>query len=885
MNLFISVFSLKFDELHDKLQNFEETSISSANIGNIFNSVRELLNMRQFTFYDPKLALFRDYLERTDEYESLGISGSLYFQEAIYVLDFYISIDWMKDWCEETESRLKQELPDIDQFFYHQKDHYFDPYQFELDELTQLSSNITNSDTAQQIREKIGDNYTYFTINNQEQLCEGVPYTNPMIFSRFSKDTVYIFDNFEEIDILNTTILETSSLVDRIWIFIIIDNKQVNVMEQVYKVKYISLVQLIPIQIRIKGYIKQNMIINKNVVKDFGFIQDIQNEIEDQNKGQTYKIQNGTDIVTATSYSVFFLFTKYCNYMSSGLQQSQNRIIILVSKEQCNYFMQKFNQNIQLFLSYSYDTQYRNSSLKSIIQYLNQLLYDETPKFGNVNNTIIFIKPVYIDYVYVGCIYKLIEYTQYLTFSMFGVDKVSRTTILDTKTQRTLIDLFAQYSSVVMNTNGTIASYFTYQPLVFNQLDINTNHSDYIQVTKQQVFNIIDNEIFMITDSVKYQKQFKFKEYTAITTVSSTFLGLLLRLPSQNCAVTDQNYVVQFDLFNNYQSETQINYTNLRTIATPSHISITQQCTNQQKCVDESSLFLNYQYLMKETFQINRPVKKCIIHKQSLFNLHFQYEILLKQFKNLKNSGNISYFISQVEQLLNLISTDKLNEAFQLPLISFIMQNSYFSTQILDDYKYIYQLKKIVDDQIIDVMYDEIISDDTIVIMPLIILDMYYRLNEIHIFTPLTNIFKQLQQNTDVSEIVVSSLNVDNTASQYRLLFDNQYDQYIANSQYDKQIQQLVLERINFYKYIMEVYQLHHFSFSTGDNWELIMREQLKAQPTALTEKFRVGQTECNESANCLVQDHRQPNHRQRVSDSGSKLAVPVPSRRAIHAL
>ncbi|CAL6005893.1 Conserved_hypothetical protein [Hexamita inflata] len=172
------------------------------------------------------------------------------------------------------------------------------------------------------------------------------------------------------------------------------------------------------------------------------------------------------------------------------------------------------------------------------------------------------------------------------------------------------------------------------------------------------------------------------------------------------------------------------------------------------------------------------------------------------------------------------------------------MQNSYFSTQILDDYKYVYQLKKIVDDQIIDIMFDEIISDDTIVVMPIIVLDIYYRLNDIHIFAPLTNNLKSLINNKEVAEIMVSSINVDNTASQYRLLFDNQYDQYLANN-YEEQspeVQQLILERINYYKYSMEVYQLHQFSFSTGDNWEQIIREQLKAQPTALTEKFRVGQ-------------------------------------------
>ncbi|CAL6049738.1 Conserved_hypothetical protein [Hexamita inflata] len=234
MSLYIVVLSLKFNELQDKLQRFEETSISSANVGNIFNNVRELLNMKQFTFYDPKLALFKDYQKRTDEYENLGLSGVIYFQETIQVLKYYISIDYWKEWCQDAINRLISELPDVDQFFYNQKENYFNPYQYELDELTLLASKITKTDTSEQIIEKIGSNYTYFTINNEEYLCDGVPYTNPMIFSRFSKDSIYIFDNFEEIHILNTTILESSSLVDRIWIYIVHANYKINVIQNMF---------------------------------------------------------------------------------------------------------------------------------------------------------------------------------------------------------------------------------------------------------------------------------------------------------------------------------------------------------------------------------------------------------------------------------------------------------------------------------------------------------------------------------------------------------------------------------------------------------------------------------------------------------------------------
>ncbi|CAL5981629.1 Conserved_hypothetical protein [Hexamita inflata] len=774
----------------------------------------------------------------------MGLPGILTYSQTIQILQSYLTLGYIDEWAQETIIRLQSELPDVDQFFYNQKIHYFDAYQKQMDELTNITSTITINDTASDIYQKLEYN-DYFTINNEEYLAEGVPFTNPTIFGRFSKDTVYIFDNFIDIDILNTTILETSSLVDRVWIFIINKNKSINVLETLYKVKYLSLVQVMILQQKITEFMKRDVMYD-STINSFHFIQTIQNQIEDQNQRQTYKIQNGTNKVVSTSYSIFFLFTKHCNYMPSGLWSSQNRIIILVSKEQCNYFMQRFNTHIQLFLSYNNQSQYQNSSLKSIIQYMNQLFYDEAPKFGNVNDSIIFIKPVYIDSVYVGSLYRITEYTNFLSSSMFGVDKVSRTIILDTKTQRTIVDLFAQYSSPVINTSGDIQSFYSYQPAIFNQLDINTNHSDYIQVAKQQVFNIIDSEVFMITDTVKYQKQFKFKEYTAINTLSSAFLGRQQLLPAVSCDQNSQDYIKQYNLFSNYVSNTQLNFTALRSLASPSHIQIDEACSgqNQSMCINNNSKFLNYQKLMKEKFSTQVPSSRCKIEIQQKFKIHSYQELLLQQFEDLQYIGNLSYFKNQLEQLIYLISIGKTEEGYKLPLVSLIIQNLGYQTYIKGDLEYRYQIFQVNDTFLLPVLFDEIVSNDTIVVIPTMILDIINEQQSIQMFSAITNNLYKLMNYQDLKEIVVSSLNSDNLMSQYRYLYDNLYDQYLANSYHDQtpEIQQLVMERINLYKYATEVYQMHYFSFSTGENWEQIMREQLKAQPTALTEKFRVGQ-------------------------------------------
>ncbi|CAL6081000.1 Hypothetical_protein [Hexamita inflata] len=142
--------------------------------------------------------------------------------------------------------------------------------------------------------------------------------------------------------------------------------------------------------------------------------------------------------------------------------------------------------------------------------------------------------------------------------------------------------------------------------------------------------------------------------------------------------------------------------------------------------------------------------------------------------------------MSQIEQFLYLISIDKAYEGFQLPLISFVVSNSYFSTEIIDDYRFIYQIQKVVDNKMVNVMFDEIVSDDTIIVIPLIIFDIWYGLNDISMFTAMTNNLKNIITQQDVSEVVLSNLNVDNSVQSYRSLFDNEYDQYLANEYHSK---------------------------------------------------------------------------------------------------
>ncbi|CAL6093112.1 Conserved_hypothetical protein [Hexamita inflata] len=487
----IQILCLKFSELQQSLLQFEESSITLENVQNVFNNVRELLNNKSYSFYNPKLILFQDYLERTDEYNKYNLTSVLQYQETIWKLQDMITVFETHEWALNTLQKLQSQVPDLDQFYSQRKKHDFDVYQKEMDALSQMTNKIQKNDKQKQIRAKIGNNNTYFVINQYEELAEGVPYTNPTIFSKFSKDVVFIFNNFEQAEVFNTTMLETCSLNDRIWMFAIHERKIINILQNLFQENYLSLIQTMFFQQNITKYIKQFKYQDQMV--DFKFIQEIQALIELENQQQVYKVYNGTITFVSSSYTIFLLFTKQCNYYSFdlNLEAQLNTILIIISQQYNNQFLLRYNQYIDLFLVYTSLNEYRQNIVRPIIKYINQLMYDVNPVFGNVNRTIIFMKPVYINLEYIGCIYKLIDYDQFLTYNTYSLDQISRTLIKDTKTQRIMIDSFSQYSSPYYFANNNFLTYYQLQPVEFNQQDIDLTYQDYVKVSNQNVYDNI----------------------------------------------------------------------------------------------------------------------------------------------------------------------------------------------------------------------------------------------------------------------------------------------------------------------------------------------------------------------------------------------------------
>ncbi|CAL6087209.1 Conserved_hypothetical protein [Hexamita inflata] len=179
-----------------------------------------------------------------------------------------------------------------------------------------MAKQITLDDNENQIRQKVGQNNTYFIINDKQQLADSISYSNPMIFSKVSKDVVFLFDNFKEVEILNITILETCSLIDRIWIFTFNNTKLINVVQDIFNVSYLSLVQIMFKQQYIQQYILQ-LVDSTPRTLNLKLIQDIQVQIQKASISQTYKVYNDSQVYSSSTYTVFLLFTQMCNYLNN----------------------------------------------------------------------------------------------------------------------------------------------------------------------------------------------------------------------------------------------------------------------------------------------------------------------------------------------------------------------------------------------------------------------------------------------------------------------------------------------------------------------------------------------------------------------------------------
>ncbi|CAL6079132.1 Conserved_hypothetical protein [Hexamita inflata] len=447
---------------------------------------------------------------------------------------------------------------------------------------------------------------------------------------------------------------------------------------------------------------------------------------------------------------------------------------------------------------------------------------------------------------YLGCIYKVLDYENFAGQNIISLDQISRVIIKDSKTKRVIIDPFAQYSVSYSKTDYQFQLYYQLQPVVFKHEDLELKYSDHVQVTTQKLLDIIENDIYLRIDITKYQKQYKLKNINTIVTLSNVALGFVQRTQGMYCQQTDPKSTEYLNLMKTYTSDTKFNISELRSIASPSHVKMQQDCPDMlgQKCLDSNSQYINYQKILRQSFEISDFEFLCFLNKSDSFTFHSYYDQLLQNISKLKNIGNISNFVNEFIIFEKLISQNQFEDAIQLPLINFVLMNNNAVSKFQEVMDYRYFIQKVEGDQLVNIMLDEIVPDDTIVVISFIVLDLFIQLQKISLFTALTNHLVNLTNNPDIDQIQIGSIDINTQDDQYSILFENYYQQYLSEIDISSQplsIQQNIQDRIKMYLYGYKAYQLHYYTYSSGDNWLPIMKEQLKAQPLGFTGKFRIG--------------------------------------------
>ncbi|CAL6001296.1 Conserved_hypothetical protein [Hexamita inflata] len=139
-----------------------------------------------------------------------------------------------------------------------------------------------------------------------------------------------------------------------------------------------------------------------------------------------------------------------------------------------------------------------------------------------------------------------------------------------------------------------------------------------------------------------------------------------------------------------------------------------------------------------------------------------------------------------------------------------------------------------------DVQINAILSNQNSTVVPFIVYDLLNRLDEIALFGQISYNLENLTQNTNILEVQLGHISYDSQEITLKQYFAQQYCLYM--SQQPKEWQNnITVKRLQLYKDIMSYYQLHYFTYSSGPNWREIMQEQLKAQPSGRTGKYRIG--------------------------------------------
>ncbi|CAL6114396.1 Conserved_hypothetical protein [Hexamita inflata] len=842
----IHVYGIAVNQLQTQMQEFEQLHLDNQ-YSNIFQSVQEIINQEDSTYYSPPLLIFNDYTEHISEYSLRFFTASHAIVNIIKQLDLILlnGNDSEKTWATERKNALQSETPDLNNVFIFKQKQFFQHYQNIIDQIEKASQVINVNSTKEEINASISDilgaNTTSFILGKKSQLLDIVPFSNPTLLQNIPKDIILTFKQFNKKNIILQTLYETATLYDRVWLYAI-DGNIINLIQALFFKQYLSIIQ---IQNNIE--IIEDYLLNyqfREITVKLDFVQTLCSIVETLNKNLSYIITEQTNQLTTHSLISFFIFSSDQRFaVNRKLKKLQNINVYLVSEKTENQFNVQFLDFFDLILGYNSFEEYKSIQLQAIIKHQQQCNYINDTFIGTLNNSLIFMKPVYINDEYFGSIYKLFEFENLFFYNNVNYfDQVSRDIILDQKTNRVLFDPFAQRSAPYSIINGQIKYLPQLKPIVFNHSELLFDFSKSVRTTNIQNYDYIDDDIFIRKESVLYQLKSVVDQYAGIISISNRALTMKLRSAFKSCDQSAQSLQDLKEYYRQYQSKLKYNITEQRAISSPSHTNINDECSFKLniQCVDDSSQYYAARKIVKTVFGI--PSQQCQFNQSSYFSFHFGMENILDEIESQtsENQSVITGNLISMTQLLRqsyLLAGQGKNGQLQYGLIKYLNVPQSTTVKFLSQY-----LLKRDQSNYQDIQYDETIDQNTPVVIPMMIYDILYSLNDIALFSQATYNLEKLVSDPNVLEIQIGHVFNDQKDITLKNLYTNYYSIYTSQNNVSTTAQ----ARFKLFSNILSYFQLHYFTYSSGPNWKAIMKEQLKIQPLGQIQKYRIGQINGN---------------------------------------
>ncbi|CAL6000130.1 Conserved_hypothetical protein [Hexamita inflata] len=214
-------------------------------------------------------------------------------------------------------------------------------------------------------------------------------------------------------------------------------------------------------------------------------------------------------------------------------------------------------------------------------------------------------------------------------------------------------------------------------------------------------------------------------------------------------------------------------------------------------------------------------------------------ETILDQFNS--SFYNVTGNVSQFDQLMR---TCYYLAANGQPNIAYYKLMKYISISLTQKSAMMNQYIIKRDTDVSDIQYSETQIENTQTVFPFMVYDLLFVMNDIALFNQAVQNLENLIGDSRILEIQLGHIFHDQQDIALKQINAKYYEDYMSYAK--TEISNLTIQRFKLFNNILDQFQMHYFSFSSGSNWKAIMKEQLKAQPYGQTLKYRIGQINGN---------------------------------------